>query len=455
MESKQYLPVGFQLGGHYEIIEVLGEDDFEILYLVKDTHRLQTMFVIKELFLKNISLRTQDHTIHTLEHSKYIFEETKKELVVEAQKLQTSNYQKDKIQTYGYFEENNTIYIIMEFVNDTELNNYLNIQPKKENKVIPPSVKEEYELKQERPKSTFFLKILIGAVFIFIGLGVYAYQMIEEDKQKAKEKPTVVVVKNTPMQHPELTNRNRKTQENTNTSTTINRTQEENKEEIQKSLPSGAEYIHKNKEEVEEVKQDNNPFDTIPNDEIYIDNEVEEIEEEPEFQVPYVAPPAPSVSLGTKIETPQHQANRSHSLGTPIQQNIPKKTLPKFTRASIEQFLNRFIDSSSTGSVESIASHYDYHVDQYFSLRNITHTKIKDDKRRYNTKWTDRNFEIINFYIIRKYQRDGTEYCDIKTKTRWNVSTENGKYRSGISRGFMSLKSTDQGFKVKSIYTLK
>ena len=455
MESKQYLPVGLQLGGHYEIIEVLGEDDFEILYLVKDTHRLQTMFVIKELFLKNISLRTQDYTIHTLEHSKYIFEETKKELILEAQKLQTSHYQKDKIQTYGYFEENNTIYIIMEFINDIGLNSYLNVQPIKENKIIPPSVKEEYELKQEKPKSTFFLKVLIGAVLVFVGLGIYAYKMIEENKEKAKEKPSIVV-KNTPMQHPELTNRIQDKQKNDN-STPLHQ-----KEETEKNIPLDAEYITENKDK-EKTNSSHELFNNVPKDEIYIDNEIEEIEnKEPEFQAPYVAPPpipapsTPSVSLGTKINTPQNNEEIvSTSLGTPIKTPPKKVNLKTFTRASVENFLHTFIASSATGSVDSITSHYDYHVDRYFSLRNITQSKIKEDKIRYNRKWTHRNFQIVNFYITRKYQKDGTEYCDVKTKTKWSVSTNSGKHRSGTSRGLMTIKNTDHGFKVKSIYTLK
>jgi len=469
MENKQHLPIGVQLGGHYEIIEVLGEDNFEILYLVKDTHRLQALFVIKELFLNNISLRTQDNTIHTLEKSKHIFEETKKELIIEAQKLQKNNYKKDNIQTYGYFEENNTVYIIMEFINDMGLSSYLNVQPKKENKKIPSTVKEVYELKKEKPKSTIFLKVLLVSLLIFLGLGFYAYKMIEENKEKAKEKPTVVI-KNTPLQHPELTNRADNHQK-IESSTTINQ-----KEENDKTVPNGAEYITEENANIKEKEIANG----VPKDEIYINNEIEEIVETTpniqnsviesgveethviveenlpiqnpieQLQVPYVSP-TPSISLGTKMESPHVQNSRAISLGTPLH----KSNLKKFNRTSIQNFLSTFIASSATGSVESIASHYDNSVDRYFSLRNVTHSKIKTDKRRYNRKWTHRNFKIIRFDIIKTYHQDETEYCDVKTKTKWSVSTDSGKYRSGISRGFMTIKSTDRGFKVKSIYTLK
>ena len=476
MENKQHLPVGSQLDGHYEIIEVLGEDDFEILYLVKDTHRLQTLFVIKELFLKKISLRTESKEILTLEKSKDIFEDTKQELRVEAKKLQKSHYRKDDIQTYGYFEENNTIYIIMEFVNDAGLNSYLNIRLKKENKKILPSVKEEYGLKQEKPKSTIFLKILLVAVIVFIGLGFYAYKMIEENKIKAQEKPTVEV-KNTPIHHPELTNRIQNIPES-KTPPSIENKQEEIQKEVNKSIPNGAEYITTEKNSLEEGNREEVISNGVPKDEIYTDNEVEEIpivekiprieatpviENTPikeipieeQFQVPYIAP-TPSVSLGTKIENPQIQNSNSISLGTPITKNItPKVSLKSFNRNSIQNFLTTFIASSATGSVESIASHYDSHVDKYFSLRNITHSEIKKDKTRYNRKWTNRNFEIISFYMTKTYQKEGTQYCDIKTKTKWNVSTNSGKHASGTSRGFMTLKNTTNGFKVTSIYTLK
>jgi hypothetical protein len=454
MENKQHLPVGSQLDGHYEIIEVLGEDDFEILYLVKDTHRLQTMFVIKELFLKKISLRTENKEILTLQKSKDIFEDTKQELILEAQKLQKSHYKKDAIQTYGYFEENNTIYIIMEFVNDAGLNSYLDVRLKAENRKIRPTVKEEYGQRQEKPKSTIFLKILLVAVFVFIGLAFYAYKMIEENKKQAKEEPTVVVT-NTPLNHPELTNRFPSTPSKV-------KVEEHKKKEI-RAVPSGAEYITTDENTPKVSTEVSESLGNIPQDEIYINNEEEEyvkkettFTEKPkeEFQVPYVAP-IPSISLGTKIEnTPNQnsiQNNSSISLGTPIK----KESIETFTQTSVKNFLTTFIASSATGSAESIASHYDDHVEQYFSLRNVDHSKIKKDKRRYNRKWTHRSFEIASFKIVKIYKKNNNNYCNVRTRTNWKVSTNSGKHASGTSRGFMTIKNTDNGFKVTSIYTLK
>jgi hypothetical protein len=88
-------------------------------------------------------------------------------------------------------------------------------------------------------------------------------------------------------------------------------------------------------------------------------------------------------------------------------------------------------------------------------LKNVTQATIKKDKRRYNKKWTKREFSIKEFEILTKYEKDGTDYCDLKTTTKWKVSTNSGKTAKGTSRGFMTIKKTANGYKVKSIYTLR
>lgn len=131
MKNSKYLSSGENLGGHYEIVEVLGEDDFEILYLVKDRHLKDRLFVLKELFLNALSIRDEDNLVYTPAKSKYIFEQTKKEVILETNRLEEAS-QKQEIETYGYFEENNTVYIIMEFKNDSNLDNYLQVKFQKE-----------------------------------------------------------------------------------------------------------------------------------------------------------------------------------------------------------------------------------------------------------------------------------------------------------------------------------
>jgi len=247
MEKNYYLSVGSKLGGHYEIIQVLGEDDSEILYLVKDIHRRDTLFVLKEFYLKEHSFR-EAREVLPFEKSKYLFDERKKEILSEINLLLTHNH-KDELQTYGYFEEHNTIYTIMEFINDANLTGYLKEEthdqtpeaPISELSVSEVPVENKSEKKQDKPKkeqkeekkdSSIFLKILIVSVLIFLGLAYYAYDMIKTDKEKKHHNSVKVLVDKTPY-HPELTSdatraENNNTTNNMPNNFDANSSQEEN-----------------------------------------------------------------------------------------------------------------------------------------------------------------------------------------------------------------------------------
>jgi len=463
MEKSKYLSRGTNIGGHYEIIDVLGDDDFEILYLVRDTHRKGSFFVLKELFLETFSSR-KNKLVVTVAEAKGLFEKQRKEIISEVNFLKTKNYH-DEVKIYGYIEDNNTIYTIMEFNNNFHLESYLDFEPKDEI-VLPPL--DLPEIKENKKSSFLFLKILMVSVAVGAVLVFYASKMINEDREKAKEKPPAVIVNQTSIHHPKLVVRETKSQEEVET-------KNEFPKKPLKTAPEGAEYLpfeESVKEEVEVakvIKEPESPKPFMDENRVYVDNEVEEIPvSQEEKQLPTAPLPSSTpiiketpivkssnlqelphnISLGTKIES---KKEHPISLGRPL----GKSTQDVFSRESIKHFLDKFIASSATGSVDDIASQYDYHVDRYFSLRNVTRTTIKHDKIRYNRKWTHRNFNIKYFKIIRHYLKDGTDYCTLKTTTRWSVSTDNGKRASGISRGFMTIKNTPNGFKVKSIYTLK
>lgn len=445
MKNSKYLPVGSNVGGHYEIIDVLGDDDFEILYLVRDNHRKGSFFVLKELFLETFSSRSHE-SVFTIPEAQGVFDKRKREIILEIDSPKKKR-QYSEIKTYGYITDNHTIYTIMEFTNNFNLESYLQFQPRDE--IVLPPLDLTHEPKKK--KSFLFLKILIITVLIVAGLAFYAYKMLKEDREKPEKKPTVVVTQ-TPINHPALITR---------TETKKEEPKVETKTAEPKAVPEGAEYIPVNetvtKEPTAPMESQNDVAPVVEEeDKIYIDNEIEEISVPKETPKTVVVPTIQTlpveepktISLGTKIETVPHP---SISLGTPITKSFKEP----FTREAIKDFLDEFIASSATGSVEDIASQYDYHVDRYFSLKNVTHETIKKDKRRYNRKWTKREFAIEDFKILKKYKKDGTDYCDLETKTKWKVSTNHGKTATGTSRGFMTIKKTANGYKVKSIYTLR
>jgi len=455
MESNKYLPTGSIVGGHYEIVDVLGEDAFDILYLVRDNHRRGSFFVLKELFLETFSSRNKE-SVYTIPQAQGVFDKRKEEIIREVENSKRTRQIAD-IKTYGYIEDNSTIYTIMEFTNNSDLTHYLQFQPKDE--IILPPLEDLIDNPPKKKKSSIFLKILIVAVIIGVALALYANKMIQEDRAKAEEKPKVEV-KQTPIHHPPLVSRD--DDNNPKEQDTPKKIVEEKEPKIEeaKETTTDREYIPTT--ETTTPKENEEPqttqTDTVNEDTIYIDNEEEIIDEEEIVETK----PTPvvikreepkNIPLGTKIESTHTAVDDKTStlLGTKIEQ----KHVESFNRASIQHFLNGFIASSANGSVEDIASKYDYHVDRYFSLRNVTQSTIKKDKRRYNRRWTHREFTIKNFKILKTYQRDNTDYCDLKTTTRWRVSTNSGKTASGSSQGFMTIKKTDHGFKVKSIYTLK
>ena len=448
MESSKYLPVGSNIGGHYEIIDVLGDDDFEILYLVRDNHRKGSFFVLKELFLETFSSRNNE-SVFTIPEAQGVFDKRKKEIILEIDAPKKKK-QRAEVRTYGYIKDNHTIYTIMEFTNNFNLESYLHFEPRDE--IILPSL--DVKSSNKKKKSFLFLKILIVTVIIVAGLALYAYQMLKEDRDKTETKPQVVVTQ-TPIHHPALVTRT----ETAKVEPKLEAKTIEPKVEEPKVVLTNAEYIPIEETEVvpeTDIKENIESKNSVKEDAIYIDNEIEEIPEKEELPKTVVVSEiktlpveeVKSISLGNKIE---RASNSGVSLGTPI----VKKSAETFNRVAIKDFLDDFIASSATGSVEEIASQYDYHVDRYFSLKNVTQASIKKDKTRYNKRWTTRDFSIKEFKIIKKYQKDGTDYCDLKTTTKWKVSTNSGKKATGTSRGFMTIKKTANGFKVKSIYTLK
>lgn len=320
MQSK-YLPLEEILGGHYEIVEVLGDDPSSILYLVEDTHRLENLFVIKELFLDASSHRDNTNILYTSDTSLSIFEQSKKERIEETKKLQKKK--KSKFQTYGYFEEKNTVYTIMEFKKNLDIKYYLNV-----------SSPNNSHPKEEKEKNSYiFSKLLLISVIIFIALGLYTYKMIEDEKESIKKKATIQEVNNVPMYHPPLTQR-----EENNKRTVIPESNNDKNSSLDNnkttSIPEGAEYISPEeqlkKEESRLLEESNlseevnfneldNDSQIIPQDEI--DNYQDAVTIPLESVIPQTSstPISSSSSLGTPIHNNPQQRQQEHPmLGTPI-----------------------------------------------------------------------------------------------------------------------------------------
>ena len=110
------------LNGKYLIGAALGAGGFGITYIAYDTH-LQVVVAIKELFLRRISQRGQSKTIYVLPKDRDCFEENKKRFLYEARILAMFNEKDNEgvVIVKDHFEENNTAYIVMEYLAGTTL----------------------------------------------------------------------------------------------------------------------------------------------------------------------------------------------------------------------------------------------------------------------------------------------------------------------------------------------
>jgi len=125
MYSTEHLEIGYKIGTHYEIQEVLGQGGFGIVYLVKDKHQLDKTLVVKELFSKEFSFRNRDsNTVSNKTKAQNIFKKIKEGIIREVNilsKIRNPNV----VEAYGHLEENNTTYSIMEYIDGIDLGKYL------------------------------------------------------------------------------------------------------------------------------------------------------------------------------------------------------------------------------------------------------------------------------------------------------------------------------------------
>ncbi|MCK5720884.1 MAG: serine/threonine protein kinase, partial [Thiomargarita sp.] len=114
------LPTGYRLE-QYQIIKVLGAGGFGIAYLADDT-RLNTQVVLKEYLPNDISVREQDtsRVLPKDSNSHEDYELGLKEYIKEARTIAKFDHP-NIVQVKNYIEANNTAYIVMNYIDGSNL----------------------------------------------------------------------------------------------------------------------------------------------------------------------------------------------------------------------------------------------------------------------------------------------------------------------------------------------
>ena len=120
------LPEGSLLSGRYIIGRVLGQGGFGITYVAQDW-RTKQLVAIKEYFPDAAATRTGSITVTTFSGERgALFQYGKDRFGDEAKAISRFINHPNIVTIYSFFEENNTAYYAMEYIQGENLLNYLN-----------------------------------------------------------------------------------------------------------------------------------------------------------------------------------------------------------------------------------------------------------------------------------------------------------------------------------------
>ena len=125
MRTKERLEVGYRLNGRYRVCRSLGQGGFGITYLAED-ELLGQKIVIKEYFPACFARRAEDGSIRiTEETDRAAFTEGRNRFLREARILTSLLDVPGVVKAWNYFQENQTAYLVMEYVQGISLRSWL------------------------------------------------------------------------------------------------------------------------------------------------------------------------------------------------------------------------------------------------------------------------------------------------------------------------------------------
>ena len=125
MRTKERLEIGYRLNGRYRVCRSLGQGGFGITYLAED-ELLGQKIVIKEYFPVCFARRAEDGSIRIMEETdRAAFTEGRNRFLREARILTSLLDVPGVVKAWNYFQENQTAYLVMEYVQGISLRSWL------------------------------------------------------------------------------------------------------------------------------------------------------------------------------------------------------------------------------------------------------------------------------------------------------------------------------------------
>lgn len=120
------LPIGTKLNDKIIIGRVMGKGGFGVTYLGYDL-RMDRTIAIKEYYPNGIAYRVPGGTEISINDpkSEETFEKGAEKFYAEAEMVSQFNGNPNIVSVYDYFRENNTVYLVMEFIQGITLKNYI------------------------------------------------------------------------------------------------------------------------------------------------------------------------------------------------------------------------------------------------------------------------------------------------------------------------------------------
>ena len=131
------LKPGALLRDRYLVGRALGQGGFGITYIGRDT-LLDIRVAIKEFYPNGFAYRDHDltHMVTITDSGRSLFQDGKQKFLREAQILARFNEEPGIVSVHDYFEENNTAYIVMEYLDGATLKKHVTVRRKLSGEVL-------------------------------------------------------------------------------------------------------------------------------------------------------------------------------------------------------------------------------------------------------------------------------------------------------------------------------